>query len=82
MECTYETGSMKKQWVVRFSSELMKLVNNISGSILLLLCGLANLWLMGRVPECIFDGVVAMLIVIMQSVILWSISKFTWNSLI
>lgn len=75
MECSYETGSMKKYWVVRLSSELLKMVNNISGSTLVLLCGFANMWLMGRVPKCIFDGMVAVLIVAIQSSVLWTMGR-------
>lgn len=75
MECSYETESMKKYWVFRFSNELLKLLNNVTGSILLLGCGLCNLWLMGRIPRGIFDGVVAMAIVCLQSTVLWSISE-------
>lgn len=78
MECTYEVEPMQKYWVVRFSSELLKLINNISGSLIVLGVGLLNLWYMGRFPvyKCILDGMVAMLIVGLQTPALWTMSKF------
>lgn len=77
MECTYEMEPMQKYWVVRFSSELLKMVNNLSGSLLILSIGLLNLWLMGKFPKCIFDGITAMLIVCIQAPVLWSLSEST-----
>lgn len=75
MECTYEMEPMQKYWVVRFSTEMMKLINNFGGAMLILGIGLLNVWLQGRFPKCIFDGVTAMLIVCLQAPVLWTLSK-------
>ncbi|KAI1281973.1 hypothetical protein HDE_13133 [Halotydeus destructor] len=75
MECLYEERDADKFWVVKFSSELITTINNMTGSMLVLACGLLNFWLQGRFPKCILDGIVGMLIIVLQSHTIWSMTK-------